>query len=420
MAQLPASVESHLRARLIDNARPLVFVCDLQAGEHRFRLLAGAPAYYGHKVSELAQLYAFIDALRVGRESSSTSYWPLVELPGGHPANVHWFSDAMHEYVIFTDADLCDAELRGVLPASSVSPWILAQLAADVESVIQGQAEQKGLDFTVEVIDPARRPLTLDRIRLQRVLCNLVSNSVRYTRIGIGSVRVRMQLQEAALQLEVHDTGAGIDPSYHDSIFEPFNDGAQRSRLGAGLGLSIVKALVQEMGGAIELLSEPGAGTSVSVLIPIPATAVGVCTGCAASVLPGSHSARVLVIDDDPTVTELLGLIIESVGLEVHTSNDPSCAVALMQQWDPGLILVDKRMGAWDGVSLIRQFKDAGFVGYLVMVSGDNGEEVRSAAADAGADLCLSKPLDVAALKRLLRRFLRTDGREPQSGHGQA
>jgi signal transduction histidine kinase/CheY-like chemotaxis protein len=520
VAQLPASVDAHLRARLIDNARPLVFVRDVGLDNSPFSLLTGDPRHYGHDSSDLSRLHGFIDALRVGRESRSTSYWPLVELPGGHPVNIHWFSEQRDEYIIFTDADLCEAELRqrqqaanelalsnhalartieGLqrrreeLEAHTLSlaesqrlqrwlidtlahdvrtpltailgyaevlrpafeadesasralaalkrnatlltdlaedllaaaqqrdamsgqsrAWSIAELGADVESIIRPQAELKGLALEVQLVDLEAQPVAMDRVRLQRILVNLVTNAVRYTQAG--RILVHIELLASSLRLEVQDTGVGIERAYHDSVFDAHNAGAQQGRLGAGLGLSIVRTLVKELDGTIMLESEPGIGTTVMVTIPLASSAVddGCAPGCLLE-LPGLSSGRVLVVDDDPTVTELMGMIIESTGLDAHMTNDPARALDLMRSVDPGLILIDHRMGAWDGISLIGQFRQAGYTGTVIMLSGDSGDDLRHAARQAGADLCLRKPLNVAALKQ----FLRT-GWHPQSGSARA
>jgi hypothetical protein len=507
MMQLPASVDAHLRVRLIDDVRPLVFIRDAQESDQGFRLLAGDPLHYGHSPSGVARLSAFIEDLRAGRESPCTSYWPLVELPGGHPVNIHWFHEHECEYVIFTDADVCNAELgqrqqaanelalsnhaltktiarlqhrRDELEAQTLSlaesqrlqrwlvdtlahdvrtpltailgyaevlrpafdasetasraldalkrsarvltelaenllataqqrnaaseeqPWLLAELGADIESIIRPQAEQKGLAVLVETDDQERQLVTLDRVRLQRILGNLVSNAVRYT--DSGSIRVGITLAASELLLEVQDTGAGIERAYHESIFEPLNPGAQRGRLGAGLGLSIVRALINDLGGALTLESEPGRGTLIKATIPREPT-VTTMTARATTERSGvSANRRVVVIDDDPTVTELLAMIIESTGLEAHTTNAPADAIELTRRVDPGVILIDHRMGAWDGVSLIAQLRQGGFNGTVVMVSGDTGDDLQRSAREAGADLCLRKPLNVAALKQFLRR----------------
>jgi len=174
---------------------------------------------------------------------------------------------AMH-LVYLIDELLSFARLDGGHEEMRLQQFDACDVARDVAAVIEPLAQGRGLAFELQV--PAEAvPVNCDPDRLRQVLLNLVGNAVKYTEQG--SVRVALQARDDRVLWEVSDTGVGIDSANLDHIFEPFwqADPTQRARNGGtGLGLSVVRRLVQLMGGEVGVTSERGRGSTFSVALP--------------------------------------------------------------------------------------------------------------------------------------------------------
>jgi signal transduction histidine kinase len=275
----------------------------------------------------------------------------------------------------------------------------LSALAADMDEMIRPMTEGKGLALIVSAQSTVERLPVYDDIKLRQILVNLLSNAVRYTRQG--RVSAELQFDGQRLSMVVADTGIGIAPEFQQHVFEPLNRGAQQGRDGAGLGLWIVRQLVLRMGGEISLHSVPGVGTRIAVTLPeapaeAPAEPVAV-----AEEAPPVHLAnrRVLVVDDDPDICQLLLWSLRETGYEPEAIADADQAVERVRANAPGMVIVDVELGTRSGLALTQELRLAGYKGTIVVFSGAVDTRIRQSARRAGADAFLPKPLD---LKRML------------------
>ncbi|MBN8482927.1 MAG: hybrid sensor histidine kinase/response regulator [Xanthomonadales bacterium] len=280
----------------------------------------------------------------------------------------------------------------------------LRAVAADIEAMFRPLAVDKDLtfDIVVDVADGARP--VLDEMRLRQVLANLLSNAVRYTLRG--GVTVRLAWRDGALELGVADTGIGIPDEYRERVFVAFNGGAQNGSKGAGLGLSIVKRLVAQMHGSLELESRLGAGSCFTVVLP----ALGQADERAATPSTPAldavwiHGRSALVVDDDPDIAQLLELLLGDLGFRVSSSGDAASAVARALAEPPDVLVVDVELPGLSGNTVVYRLRAQGYTGHVVTLSATPTEEARANALAAGADAYLTKPINIEQFVRAMNR----------------
>ncbi len=284
-------------------------------------------------------------------------------------------------------------------------PFALDQLADDIESIMRPMADSKRLRLSVDWQSTAQKMPVFDDLRLRQILLNLVSNAVRYTREG--RVDVELMYDGEQLIARVTDTGIGIAPEFHDSIFEPLNRGAQQGCEGAGLGLSIVRQLVEKMGGKITFQSAVGIGTRFQVLVPeqTPSENVPPVTDRAEPPLR-IRSERVVIVDDDPDVAEMLVWSLHEVGFVPRLMHDPDAVYQHVAEQPPGLMIIDVDLGMRSGLAVTQELRLRGYTGSIIVFSGANNTNTRQAAKAAGADAFLAKPLDMPKFLSWMKRLL--------------
>ena len=262
-----------------------------------------------------------------------------------------------------------------------------------------------------------------DPVVLHRVLLNLVGNAVQYTPRGSVLVACRMDAKRSTLRIEVWDSGIGIAPEHHESIFSEFfqvmNPERDRSK-GIGLGLSIVQRSCQLLDHRISLTSRPGRGSRFVVEVPrVDAPAVELA--CAPAVTTDTAvwaGLRVLVIEDDVLGGGAMKGLLTTWGCQVSLVCDAAGALDYWEQgMRPDFIVSDYRLpGGCNGVETVLKLNQlAGAPIPACVVSGDRDEAVRNAATEAGLIL-LPKPVRPAKLRSMMRHLTRppvTQAEEP-------
>ncbi|WP_425261265.1 PAS domain-containing protein [Rubrivivax sp. RP6-9] len=213
-----------------------------------------------------------------------------------------------------------------------------------------------------------------DPVRLRQVLINLLTNAIKFNRPG-GLVRVHSTLQGAMVALHVADTGIGIAPQQLEDAFEPFNRlGAEHGDVeGSGIGLAIVKVLVEHMGGQVQARSTPGEGSVFSVLLPAADGGAAAAAGTAdatehAATPPAAHAAaaaaaaaqraQLLYIEDNPVNALLVQeLLAARPGVALEIATDGASGVARAQALQPTLILVDMQLPDMDGHAVLQALR---------------------------------------------------------------
>jgi PAS domain S-box-containing protein len=275
------------------------------------------------------------------------------------------------------------------------------------------------------VLEPRAGPVAGDPGRLQQVVWNLLTNAIKFTSAG-GRVEVRLAHRGDHVELSVHDTGAGITPDLLPHVFERFRQGdssTTRAHGGLGLGLAIVRHLVEAHGGTVEAESPgPGLGSTFTVSLPLFQLRSRARDGDAARPLPrpfpppparvSLDALRVLVVDDDVDTLEVVKQLLEHAGADVTSATSAEEALVVLQQAPPDVLVSDIGMPGQDGYDLIRQVRKlaperGGRVPAAALTAFTQSDH-RQLALAAGYQLYLAKPIEpeelAAAVARLAGR----------------
>jgi PAS domain S-box-containing protein len=284
------------------------------------------------------------------------------------------------------------------------------ELKAVIDAAIETSRpviEQGGHELAVDVPD---RPIHLDgdALRLAQVVSNLLNNSAKYTRRG-GHISLAAHREEGMAVVVVADDGVGIPPHMVGRVFEMFTQvdrTLEKTTGGLGIGLSLVKGLVEMHGGTIEARSE-GQGRGSQFILRLP-VAVSVDRKVEPSVMSepvGSiRRRRILVADDNVDSARSLGRLLELNGNEVRTVNDGLQAVEAAEAFEPEVVLLDIGMPELNGYEVCRRIRTRpwGKNAILVAMTGWGQEEDKRLSHEAGFNIHLVKPVEFGLIKKLL------------------
>ncbi|QKT03466.1 MEDS domain-containing protein [Ectothiorhodospiraceae bacterium 2226] len=249
--------------------------------------------------------------------------------------------------------------------------------------------------------------VTGDRVRLAQVFDNLLTNAIKFTDPG-GTLTVAMDRAQDEVTVTVRDTGAGIEAELLPHVFSPFRQvrqGLARTAGGLGLGLALVKGLVELHRGSVTAAS-PGPGAGSEFVVRLPLTQPG---QVAAPQTPRSHEAvQVLVVEDNPDAAEMLAEMLRLGGHEVNLCDNGEDAMRRLRQEPPQLLLCDIGLpGALNGYDIARAVRGDPRLGgmFLVALTGYGGPGDVAEALDAGFDMHLTKPMRAEAVEEVLSRM---------------
>lgn len=302
------------------------------------------------------------------------------------------------------------------------------ELTDSIITSVRMQTEQKGIVFDTDIRD---RDLMIetDRTKLQKIILNLLSNSVKYTSRG-GNILLAVgsepeQEDRIRLIIIVSDSGRGMSPEFQKIMFQPFeqeNDGRDPSTHGTGLGLAIVRNNVDLLGGTVRCDSAPGEGTTFRVEIParktvIPSQKAEPETEKDRDDLSVLKEKHVLLCEDNRMNARIAQAILQKVGMHVDVAPEGLAAVEMFSRSVPGFysaVLMDLRLPDIDGFTATRKIralprKDAATVPVIAMTADvyEGNEEKRK---QAGMDAYLSKPVDRDRMLHLLAAWISGNG----------
>ena len=296
----------------------------------------------------------------------------------------------------------------------ALRPMELAPVVRTAVEVVRPAADAKGVVLET-ALPPLAVPVQGDPERLQQVVWNLVSNAVKFTPRG-GRVRIALERVDDRARLTVRDTGEGISPEFLPYVFERFrqaDSSGTRRHGGLGLGLAIVRGLVERHGGTVRAES---AGTEQGAVFTVELPLLASVAEEAARVQPGRQvttaepdaapgaplgGLRVLVVDDDPDSNAVVSALLVSCGAEVQTAVSAPEALEVAGRWQPDVVVSDIAMPGEDGCTLLRQLRARGGpLGRVpaVALTAHAGMDDRRRVLAAGFQAHVVKPFDPAQL----------------------
>jgi len=331
------------------------------------------------------------------------------------------------------------ALVNDMLDLSRIEAGALPVRRADVEPIpvvqqvvalLRERARAKGLALDLSLAPDLPRTLWTDPVRLQQVLVNLVGNAIKFTEQG--GVRVVVSVEparpHARLRFDVIDSGIGIAPADQRRIFEPFSqvdDSESRRYGGTGLGLTISSRLAQDLGGELRLRSEPGRGSTFSLLLPLREPSAEERESAEPASLPPAPIARVarsapaeprlrgrvLVAEDGADNQRLIERLLSRAGLEVEIAANGRHAVDRVLAVRTGpqafdAVLMDMQMPELDGYAATQALRDGGYERPIIALSAHAMHEDRERCFTAGCDDFAPKPIDRDQLLALLAQYL--------------
>ena len=291
-------------------------------------------------------------------------------------------------------------------------PVDLSAVVNAAVDAVRPALDAKSLNL-VTGLDSEAGPVAGDPERLQQVIWNLLTNAIKFTPRG-GRIEVRLERRDSGVQVQVSDSGRGIAPDFVPRVFERFSQAeasSSRSQPGLGIGLALVRHLVELHGGTVQVASDgEGRGATFTVRLPVPATLQGHRAGG-----PDSHPAspvvdplrplsglHVLAVDDDADARELLRVAFQQAGARVTVADSARAALAALEAVAPSVLVSDIGMPDQNGYELLEQVRAAEHGSRLpaVALTAYARVEDRDRAIRAGFQLHIAKPIDPAMLVR--------------------
>ncbi len=289
----------------------------------------------------------------------------------------------------------------------------LSSLVDEALGTVASLAEKNAISLQVDVDDGETLPLA-DPEKLLHILINLLGNAIKFS--PNGQVRVQAYHRPQQIFISVADTGIGISVEQQAAIFDPFkqaDSGSTRKFQGSGLGLSITRQLCELMGGSIRVESEPGAGATFIVELPLPINPMAVprpkpegdeAYNAPAPVALAPRGDQVVMIDDDPAFLDIMARTIRAEGYQVHTAHDAESGWQMIQSIKPQVITLDLFLPDQHGWILFERIKADPDVGNIPVIVISMIEE-RKRFNRQPAEEYLTKPVRRETLKQAIQRL---------------
>jgi CheY-like chemotaxis protein len=295
---------------------------------------------------------------------------------------------------------------------------VLDLIAESVKSMAV-LAQRKGLDLQVEFKSPVPEYIESDPLRFRQILLNLLSNAIKFTEKG--RIVVRLSYADQVLQLEVEDTGLGIETDKADKLFRAFSQvdsSISRKYGGTGLGLHLSRRLAQALSGELALSwSIPGCGSCFLLTVatgqPAPHSLIQSFQeiqrkGAKASPVskPASGQYAVLLAEDSYDNQVLIKIFLKKLGARVELASNGEEAIRMATSGNYDIILMDMMMPVMDGLEATRRLRAMGFRKPIVALTAHALKEEVEKSIAAGCDMHLSKPIQIDLLRRTIELLL--------------
>ncbi|HVX85872.1 MAG TPA: ATP-binding protein [Phycisphaerae bacterium] len=292
----------------------------------------------------------------------------------------------------------------------ALEPVNLFEVLADVATALRPRAALKGVRFSLETLPGLPDRIRTDPTRLRQILLNLVGNAVKFTQEG--SVHVTAGADGPLVRIRVQDTGPGIDHQTLAALFQPFvqaDASATRRHGGAGLGLAISQRLAQLLGGAIACSTEPDAGSTFTLTLPMVSPGELPAAGAAPVSPAPTLAGHVLLVDDSADTRALIAHFLTRAGLRITTAADgrQACDLAFAPATPAlDLVLMDMQMPVMDGYAAARELRRRGARYPIVALTANAMRDDENRCLAAGCSGYLSKPVERHSLIEAVARWL--------------
>jgi PAS domain S-box-containing protein len=250
----------------------------------------------------------------------------------------------------------------------SLEPVLVSRLISECFTLVQPQADAKGIRLVATVAQFNNTYVVADNVRVKQVLLNLLSNAVKYNHVG-GEVEVQLSMQEGQeLRISVRDTGRGIPIQRQNEVFQPFNRlSAENSNIeGSGVGLVITKQLVEMMKGKLDFVSAEGVGTTFWIDFPVatewndePIKKLSSNKDYTPATLNVKRRCKVLYVEDNPTNVRLLQQIFDRYPqLELEVAEEAFLGIYKARSLNPDLVILDINLPGMDGYEVLSVLKN--------------------------------------------------------------
>mgnify|MGYP002515462519 FL=1 len=305
--------------------------------------------------------------------------------------------------------------------AETEEPFDLHDALADCVTILYAQAEENGIRLEVEDSGLLHSKVIGNPLHLRQILMNVIDNAIKYNRPN-GSVSIKaeetgFQDKTASFLFVISDTGIGIGEDFKEHIFEPFaqeHQGARTHYSGVGLGMSIVKKLVEQMNGSVEVDSQVGKGSVVRIALSVRVDEEqsGQSSGDDRNIPDNIAGMCVLLVEDNEINCEIVEFILRDAGAKVVTANDGKVAVDTFTASEPGVfdcVLMDLMMPVMSGYEASRVIRsldraDAKTVPIIALSANAFDEDI-ALAKDAGMNAHLAKPVDIHKMFQVMSRL---------------
>jgi len=343
----------------------------------------------------LAPMRSALEVLKLGGGVDGGSEGPATRLLAVFDRQLHHLTHLVDDLMEVSRITQDKMELRR---APLELGALLRAAVCDTTGLMEGARHR------LEVLLPLH-PVTIDAdpTRINQVAVNLLTNAAKYTPEG-GHIVLTLSVEDGTAVLAVRDNGIGLPAHALATVFDMFSQlepALQRSRGGLGIGLSLVRGIVELHGGTIAAASEgEGRGSCFTVRLPLAPDAVVETPGPAVAPAP----ARILVVDDNADAADMLRMALELFGCEVRAVHSAQAALAMAAEFAPEVALLDIGLPDLNGYELARRLRtlDGGAGMRLIAATGWGQEQDRQRAFDAGFDHHLTKPIDFERLRSVL------------------
>ena len=304
----------------------------------------------------------------------------------------------------------------------------ISQIIDEIKNITQANVEVKELKFIVEANDIKHENIYCDKLRLNQILLNLISNAIKFTPNN-GTITLKVSEKSVSkngygvYEFRVKDTGIGMSPEYLKEVFEPFTrerNSTVSGIQGTGLGMSIAKSLVDMMGGHIAVKSKVNEGTEFIVTLKFKLQEINEeeqsinnlenINEASEEMFKGK---RILLVEDNPMNREIATEYLQDFGFLVESAEDGKQACDILQNSNPGyfdIVLMDIQMPVMNGyeaTKVIRNFENKEIANIPILAMTANAfEEDKRDALEAGMNGHLAKPIDIVELKNVLKKIL--------------